>query len=98
MGDQIMNIAKSIIHSLHPDGPGRPFRGGGAKDQGERQAGGLPGIEGPADPAVRHRLRFRYIQQIHQGISMAEVAALCAGCPILEMVKQISDVPPGRMS
>jgi putative ABC transport system permease protein len=28
-------------------------------------------------------------------ISMAEVAALCSGCPIPEMVKQISDVLPG---
>ncbi len=28
-------------------------------------------------------------------ISMAEVAALCAGCPIEEMVKQISEVLPG---
>ncbi|MHB8111512.1 MAG: ABC transporter permease [Syntrophorhabdaceae bacterium] len=28
-------------------------------------------------------------------ISMAEVAALCTGCPIPEMVKQISDVLPG---
>jgi putative ABC transport system permease protein len=28
-------------------------------------------------------------------ISMAEVAALCSGCPIPEMVKQISDVIPG---
>ena len=28
-------------------------------------------------------------------ISMAEVAALCAACPIEEMVKQISDVLPG---
>ncbi len=28
-------------------------------------------------------------------ISMAEVAALCSGCPIAEMVKQISDVLPG---
>jgi putative ABC transport system permease protein len=28
-------------------------------------------------------------------ISMAEVAALCSGCPIEEMVRQISDVLPG---
>ncbi len=28
-------------------------------------------------------------------ISMAEVAALCAGCPIEEMIKQISEVLPG---
>lgn len=28
-------------------------------------------------------------------ISMAEVAALCAGCPIEEMIKQISEVIPG---
>jgi len=28
-------------------------------------------------------------------ISMAEVAALCAGCPIEEMIKQISEVVPG---
>jgi putative ABC transport system permease protein len=28
-------------------------------------------------------------------ISMAEVAALCAGCPIEDMVKQISEVLPG---
>ena len=28
-------------------------------------------------------------------ISMAEVAALCAGCPIEEMVKQISEILPG---
>ncbi len=43
------------------------FEAAGLKIRGERRAGGLPGTEGPADPAVRHRPRLCDIQQIHQG-------------------------------
>jgi putative ABC transport system permease protein len=73
--------------------PGKPLR---VKDRGLVVSGILDPTGSQDDQILFTRLdTAQSILEKEGRISMAEVAALCSGCPIEEMVKQISGILPG---